>query len=142
MIVDTSVLVDAVTDSGTRGDQARSALRKPGEKLIAPGLLAVEVLSALRRIAADETADFSIGEVPVALDDAEAIGIEVEATPWEDVRRAWDLSQGSVRYTDGVFVAAAERHGVALVTSDSRLARSGAKVRCHIVDLTSPNAGD
>lgn len=141
MIVDSSVLVDAVADSGARGDDARTALRQPGEKLVAPGLLAVEVLSALRRLAVDESADFSVEDVPAALDDAEALGIEIEATPWEDVRRAWELSQGSVRYADGVFVAAAERHRVALVTSDGRLARSGAQVRCQIIDLTSPSIG-
>lgn len=142
MIVDTSVLVDAVTDSGARGYEARTVLRQPGEKLIAPGLLAIEVLSALRRIAADESADFSVEDVPAALDDAEGLGIEIEATQWDDVRRAWELSQGSVRYADGVFVAAAERHQIALVTSDGRLARSGAPVRCQIIHLASPSAGN
>lgn len=136
MIVDTSALVDALADAGKRGVAARRALTQPGQALAAPGLLAVEALAALRRLAADPEADFSVDDIPAALDEAERYGIAIEGTPWADVRRAWELAQGSVRYTDGVFVAHAERVQRPLVTSDGRLSRSRAKIRCVIVDLS------
>lgn len=135
MIVDTSLVVDAVTDSGERGGAARHELSSPGVTFRAPGLLAIEVLSALRRLAADSRADFTIDDVPAALTEAEAYGIHIEGTPWSDVGRAWELSHGSIRYTDGVFVAAAERHRAPLLTTDVRLSRSRAKIRCEIVNV-------
>lgn len=137
MIVDTSALVDALADSGRRGAAARQALSRPGEHLAAPGLLAVEVLSALRRLVADPAADFTEVDVAAALDEAEGFGIDIEGTPWDDVRRAWELAQGSIRYTDGVFIALAERSGRPLLTADRRIGRSGADLRCTIID-TAP----
>ena len=55
---------------------------------------------------------------------AEALEIVIEATPWPDVQRAWALAQGSVRYADAINVAAAERHGTALLTADGQIKRS------------------
>ncbi len=136
MIVDTSVLVDALADSGPRGVAARRALSQPGAQLAAPGLLAVEVLSALRRLAIDSAADFTDEDIEPALLEAEMYGVRIEGTTWEDVRRAWQLAQGSVRYTDGVFVAHAERTNRPLVTADGRLGRSRANIRCTIIDLS------
>lgn len=135
MIVDTSVLVDAVTDAGRRGSAARLALATTEETLLAPGHLATELLGALRRIVVDSSQDFELGDVADALANAEAYGVEIDATPWADVRRAAELALGSVRYTDGVFVAMAERMGHALLTADSRLARSGAPINCEVIDL-------
>lgn len=140
MIVDTSALVDALTDSGDRGATARRALIQPGEQLAAPGLLAVEILAALRRLAVDPSADFTADDIPAALDEAERYGVAIEGAPWADVRRAWELSQGSLRYTDGVFVAHAERSQRPLVTADGRLSRSRANVRCTIIDLSEPRS--
>jgi predicted nucleic acid-binding protein len=135
VIVDASALIDAVADSGARGAAARRALSQQGERLSAPGLLAVEVLAGLRRLAADDAADFHDDDIPAALEDAEGFGVEIEGTPWSDVRRAWELSAGSVRYTDGVYIAHAERSARPLLTSDGRLSRSGAKVHCTIIHL-------
>lgn len=38
-----------------------------------------------------------------------------------------------MRYADGLYVAAAERLGAALLTADGRIARSGAEIRCDVV---------
>lgn len=94
--------------------------------------------SALRRLAVDPAADFADADIAAALDEAERYGVVIEGTPWRDVRRARDLAQGSVRYTDGVFVAHAERTNRQLVTADGRLGRSRANVRCTIIDLSTP----
>ncbi len=80
------------------------AAQPAAEPLIAPGHFAVEVMSGL-----------------------------IEATPWDDVHRAWVLSEGSLRYADAVYVAAAERHATALLTADARIERSGAPLTCTIV---------
>lgn len=70
-----------------------------------------------------------------ALQAAEALEITIEATPWSDVRRAWDLAQGSLRYADAIYVAAAERHRTALLTADSQIERSGAVIRCEVITV-------
>ena len=74
--------------------------------------------------------------VAQALSDAADFGIEVEPTPWQDVHRAWELAQGSLRYADALYVAAAERHRTALLTSDWRIARSGATMACRLITVT------
>ncbi|MGL4743467.1 MAG: type II toxin-antitoxin system VapC family toxin [Dermatophilaceae bacterium] len=140
MIVDASVVIDAVCDPGARGEAARDALAEqpPSEPLIAPGLLAVEVMSGLRAAANRPGHPFDADEIPLALQEAEAYGIHLEATPWSDVRRAWELSRSSLRYANGVYVAAAERHRTPLLTADARIDRSGAPLRCVVLTVTVP----
>jgi predicted nucleic acid-binding protein len=48
------------------------------------------------------------------------------------VHRAWTLV-ASLRYADALYVAAAERHGIGLLTADARIARSGAPINCGII---------
>ena len=72
---------------------------------------------------------------------AEDLGIVIEATAWTDVHRAWELAQGSLRYADAIYVAAAERHGTALLTADGQIERSGALVRCDIITVRPDSAG-
>ena len=73
-----------------------------------------------------------------ALADSEALQIDIEATPWADVRRAWVLAQASLRYADAIYVAAAERHHPSLLTADSRIGRSGAPIACQIITVGEP----
>lgn len=135
MIVDASVVIDAAGDGRERGDAARAALAAHPELevLRAPGHLAIEVLSGLRACANRPNHPLQPDDVAAALADAEALGITIEATPWPDVHRAWELAQASLRYSDGLYVAAAERLGTALLTADGRIARSGAKIACDVV---------
>ncbi len=138
MIVDASLVIDAVADAGPPGRAARAALAAlpAGEPLIAPGHFAFEILSGLNAAARRPGHPLTPDLVDQALEDAAALGIEMEATPWSDVRRAWELAQGSLRFADAVYVAAAERHGQALLTADARIERSGAALRCRVVTLT------
>lgn len=137
MIVDASLVVDAVCDPGRRGVAARIALgeQPPSEPLIAPGHFAIEILSALRAAANRPGHPFEPADLPQALEEAESFEIAIEATPWADVHRAWELSEQSLRYADAVSVAAAERHHTALLTTDGRIERSGAAVRCPIITV-------
>lgn len=137
VVVDASLVIDAVADAGPRGKAARRALagQPPSECLVAPGHLAVELLSGLRAAANQPGHPLRADDVDRALADAESLGIAIEATPWGDVRRAWELAQGSLRYADAVYVACAERHRGILLTADARIERSGAAIRCRIMTV-------
>ncbi len=138
MIVDASLVIDAVADSGPRGTAARDALaaQPAADRLIAPGHFAFEVMSGLRAAANRPEHPLREDDLPQALQDAEALEIEIEATRWTDVHRAWVLAQASLRYADAIYVAAAERHHTALLTADARIERSGAPTTCRIVTVT------
>lgn len=137
MIVDASLIIDAVADPGPRGTAARDALAAipATEPLISPGHFAFEVMSGLGAAASRPNHPLQSDDLAQALRDAEAFEISIEATPWSDVHRAWELAQGSLRYADGIYVAAAERHATGLLTADARIERSGAKIACPIITV-------
>lgn len=137
MIVDASLAIDAVADPGSRGAAARAALAAVAatDQLIAPGHFAFEVMSGLGAAANRPNHPLRPADLRPALQAAEALEIAIEATPWADVRRAWDLAQGSLRYADAIYVAAAERHATALLTADSQIERSGVPIRCEVITV-------
>jgi predicted nucleic acid-binding protein len=146
VIVDASVIIDAVADPGPRGEAARAALmaQPAAEPLVAPGHFAFEILSGLRAAANRPGHPLTEDDVTQALADAEALEIDIQAIPWADVHRAWSLAQASLRYADTIYVAAAERHHTALLTADARIERSGTPVDCPIITITPSgrNPGD
>lgn len=139
MIVDASLIIDAVCDPGLRGTAARDALgaQPPAETLTAPGHFAFEIMSGLRAAANRPGHPLQAADLPQALRDAASYEITIEGTPWADVHRAWELAEQSLRYADAIYVAAAERHQTALLTADGRIGRSGAPVRCRIITVTA-----
>jgi predicted nucleic acid-binding protein len=143
VIVDASLVVDAICDPGRRGVAARGALgeQPPSEPLIAPGHFAFEIMSALRAAANRPDHPLRPADLPLALQDAESYEITIEGTPWTDVHRAWELSEQSLRYADAVYVATAERHHTALLTTDGRIERSGAAMRCQIITVLPAESG-
>lgn len=138
MIVDASLVIDAVADPGPRGAAARRALadQPAAEPLIAPGHFAFEVMSGLRAAANRPGHPLQDSDLVQALRDAESFGIEIEGTSWGDVHRSWLLAQASLRYADAIYVAAAERHHTAVLTADARIERSGAPMMCQIITIT------
>ncbi|MEI2638425.1 MAG: type II toxin-antitoxin system VapC family toxin [Microthrixaceae bacterium] len=137
MIVDASLVIDTVADSGWRGRVARTALAAvPAfEPVVAPGHFAFEVMSGLRAEANRPGHPLTDDEVNRALGDAQNLQIDIESTPWSDVLRAWELAQQPLCYADIIYVAAAERHQTALMTADSRIERSGAAIRCKVITI-------
>jgi predicted nucleic acid-binding protein len=137
VIVDASLIIDAVADSGPRGIAARDALAAlpATEPLISPGHFAFEVMSGLGAAANRPNHPLQPADLAQALHDAESFEIVIEATPWSDVHRAWDLAQGSLCYADAIYVAAAERHASAFLTADSCIERSGASIACEIITV-------
>ncbi|MHB1509774.1 MAG: type II toxin-antitoxin system VapC family toxin [Acidimicrobiales bacterium] len=140
MIIDASLVIDAVADSGPRGAAARDSLAAQAatEPLFAPGHFAFEVMSGLRAAANHPDHPLQEAEIAEALTDAASLEIEIEGTPWADVHRAWALAQASLRYADAIYVAAAERHQTALLTADARIERSGAPFTCKIITVALP----
>jgi predicted nucleic acid-binding protein len=124
IVVDASVLVDALLDDGDVGASARAAL---GADLrwAAPPHLLVEVLSVTRR-------RLLRGEITRrrAADAVAAPGQAQWVDPVVAVDRIWEL-RDDVAAFDAAYVAAAEHLRCDLVTGDRRLA-AATGVRCTV----------
>jgi predicted nucleic acid-binding protein len=117
IVVDASVLANALADDGPDGASARNRLTNAGD-LVAPDLIDVETTAVLRErwIAAD-------------LDDqrfSEAIGDleDLDLTRYPTLplmRRAFEWRSNVTAY-DAEYVALAERLGCSLLTADQKLA--------------------
>jgi predicted nucleic acid-binding protein len=142
LILDASLVIDAVADPGPRGVVARAALAAvpAADQLIAPGHFAFEVMSGLGTAANRPHHPLQPADLASALQAADELEVAIEATPWSDVHRAWTLAQGSLRYADALCVAAAERHGTALLTADGQIERSGALIGCEVITVRPPPA--
>lgn len=130
IVVDASVVANALADDGPDGDLARQRLLDAAE-LAAPDLVDVETVSVLRRrwLAGDLTAR----RFSTAVDDlADLTMSRMPTLPL--MRRAYELRANVTAY-DASYIALAEHLGWILLTADRRLARA-AGVRCDIEVLT------
>lgn len=115
IVVDASVIVTALADDGPDGERHRARLA--GERLAAPHLLDVEVVSAWRRAARGALDE---RRMQLARDDLRSLPIRrVPHTPL--LERCWELRANLTTY-DAVYVALAELIDAPLVTLDARLA--------------------
>lgn len=129
IVVDASVIVTALADDGSDGDRARDRLG--GERLVAPHLLDVEVVSAWRRLAAAGNLDERRGRL--ALDDLRSL--RVDRVPHAVLLdRCWELRHSLTVY-DAAYVALAEAMDLPLLTLDERLSTAHGP-RCPIEVLT------
>lgn len=118
VVVDASVVVAATIDDGDVGDWSRGLLGNG--HLLAPHLLAVEVVNSLRRLVLGGRVSASAAHA--ALRDLHDLGIE--HYPFEPfAERVWELRSSLTAY-DAWYVAVAEAHGVPLATLDARLSRA------------------
>ena len=126
LVIDASVLIDALSATGKTGDRARNAVA--GARLAAPEHLYVEALHGIRGRALGGTLSADAAER--ALDRLERT--EVEAVPTRLLlRRMWEL-RGNLTGYDAAYVAAAEHLDAPLVTGDRKLAAATGP-RCQIV---------
>jgi len=130
IVVDASVLANALADDQTDGRLARDRLMSGGD-LVAPDLVDVEAVSVLRRrwLAGDMTAR----RFSAAIDDLEDLSLTRFPT-LPLMRRAYELRANVTAY-DASYVALAEQLPCTLVTADTRLAGAPG-VKCP-VDLVS-----
>lgn len=127
IVVDASIVVTALADDGPDGDRVRGRLR--GERLLAPHLIDVEVVSAWRRLAA--AGDLDERRVGLAMDDLDSL--RLDRVPHRPLMvRCWELRQNLTVY-DATYVALAEAMQVPLLTADAKLAAAPG-LRC-TVDL-------
>ena len=118
LVVDASVLVVALADDGPDGDRTRQRLR--GERLVAPGLIDLEVGSVLRRQNLSGQIDNRRAEM--ALHDLAEIPLQ-RAGHIDLLGRCWERRQNLTFY-DAAYVALAETLQATLLTGDHRLARA------------------
>nr|WP_233600810.1 type II toxin-antitoxin system VapC family toxin [Micromonospora solifontis] len=126
IVVDASVLADALVDDGPVGDAARAELTKDPH-WAAPGHLLVEVMSVIRGKTLGGKLHLSRAQEAVETLPSLVID-EVNAALLLD--RMWQL-RGNVTAYDAAYVAAAEMLACPLVTGDGRLAKVNG-VRCEI----------
>ena len=118
LVVDASLVVAALIDSGTDGRWADSMLES--DALVAPHLLPVEVANVLRRAAAN--GDVSADSASLA--HADLLGLRINLFAYEPFAdRVWEL-RGGVSAYDAWYVALAESLDAPLATLDRRLTRS------------------
>ncbi len=126
VVVDASVLVAALVDSGRHGEWAESAIAEGS--LAAPELVLAEACNVLRRL--ERAAAISRLEANSACGDL--LRLEIELFPFAPFAgRVWALRSHLTSY-DAWYVALAEALDCPLVTLDRRLGRSSGP-RCEII---------
>jgi predicted nucleic acid-binding protein len=118
LVVDASVVVAALVDSGPAGLWAESILAS--DVLAAPHLLPVEAANILRR--AVLTGELSADTGALAHEDL--LLLRIDLFPYEPYgRRIWQLRNNLTAY-DAWYVALAESLGAPFATLDGRLGRA------------------
>jgi predicted nucleic acid-binding protein len=125
IVVDASVLITALADDAADGDGVRAELR--GQALVAPELIDLEVLSALRR-------QVLSGRLPVRRADLalrDLVELPLRRAPHAPFAgRCWELRANLTPY-DAAYVAVAEALRVPLLTADQGIAAAPG-VRCEV----------
>lgn len=122
VVVDASVLVAALVDTGAQGSWAEDILISGS--LHAPELVRAEATNILRRL--ERAKQITTAEANAAQDDLMQLSLETFAfDPFAD--RIWELRHNVTSY-DGWYVALAEALQLPLATLDAKLATaSGTK---------------
>ncbi|MBW8079091.1 MAG: PIN domain-containing protein [Gallionella sp.] len=118
LVVDSSVIVAALIDTGSDGVWAEGVIDDQG--LYAPDLVRVEVTNVLRRL--ELAKQITTAEANGAHEDVTQL--EIEQFPFEPFSgRIWELRHTITSY-DAWYVAVAEELGYSLATLDRRLAKA------------------
>jgi predicted nucleic acid-binding protein len=130
IVVDASVIAPALADDDEDGERARSRLQ--GERLTAPEVLDLEVVSVIRKAFASGA--LSRRRAGLAL--ADLIDLDLERIGHRPMlARIWELHENLTPY-DAAYVALAETIDATLVTADRRLSLAPGP-RCTIEYLGS-----
>lgn len=123
IVLDASVVVELLTN-GALADSIRNDLAGRDESFLAPHLIDVEAMSALRRLAAGQRID-SHRSGQFLADLADLPAERYSHTPLID--RIWELRHNFSAY-DAAYIALAEATGAVLYTCDEKL-RTGHRAR-------------
>jgi predicted nucleic acid-binding protein len=124
IVVDASVVAPALVDDTAHGDAVRQRLR--GERLAAPEIVDLEVVSVLRRL---RSRGLPERRAQQALDDLRQLPL-ARAGHRPLLSRCWQLRDSLTPY-DAAYVALAEALTATLLTGDSRLAHASG-IRCPV----------
>ena len=117
-VVDSSLLVSALVDTGPHGRWAETVIADGG--LVAPELVWVEAMNTLRRL--EHARRISASEANAAHEDL--MQLDLQAFPFDPfAERVWQLRHNLTSY-DAWYVAVAEALDLPLATLDKRLARA------------------
>lgn len=130
IVVDASVLANAVGDDGADGAVARAALR--GEEVAAPDLVDVETVSVLRKRWLAK--DLTVRRFQRAVDDLADLAL-TRHPGLPLMPRAFEL-RSNVNPYDAAYIGLAEALGCPLLTGDARLAAAPGP-RCEVRLLTA-----
>lgn len=115
IVVDASVVATALADDDAGGRHVRE--RIAGERLAAPELLDLEVVSVFRRLCAAGTLTAERAEAAVI----DLHDLRVQRVPHRSLlARCWELRKNVTIY-DAAYIALAESLDVPLLTADRRL---------------------
>jgi len=125
-VIDASVLVAALVDSGSTGSWAEDVISEG--PLSVPELALVETTNVLRRM--EQSRQISQLEATASLHDL--LRLDLEVYPFAPVAaRVWELRSSLTSY-DAWYVALAEALQFPLVTLDRRLSRASGP-RCDVI---------
>lgn len=129
IVVDASVIAAALIHEDSTGDRLRARLA--GERLAAPAVMDIEVVSTWRGFTRAGRLPARRAEVAVA----DLAGMPLLRAPHGPLmRRIWDLRDNLSAY-DAAYVALAESIDTILLTGDQRLARAPG-IQCGVELLT------
>lgn len=117
-VIDASVLTTALTDDTERGDRYRSHLKR--EHLLAPELIDIEVVSAIRGMF--HRGDLERPRARLAIHDLGLFPV-FRVAHRSLVPRCWELRDNVTPYDAG-YVALAEARRCPLLTADRKLANA------------------
>ena len=124
IVLDASVIVELLTN-GASADSIRNELAGRSDSLIAPHLLYVEVLSALRRLVTGRRIDTHRSEQMLSA--LAALPVE-RCAHIPLLGRIWELRHNFTAY-DAAYIALAEATNAVLYTGDEKLCKGhGARV--------------
>jgi predicted nucleic acid-binding protein len=126
VVIDSSVLITALLDSGPQGTWAEEVLAGGG--LHAPELIRVESTNILRRL--ERSKHITRAEANAAHDDLTQLNLELFSfDPFAE--RIWELRHTVTSY-DAWYVALAEALRLPLATLDRKLSRASG-IRCEMM---------
>jgi predicted nucleic acid-binding protein len=129
IVVDASVLMLALVDEGRSGERTRARLA--GERLTAPGVVDLEVISALRGIVRGGTTTGARAERALR----HLVALPLERTDHGHLaHRIWELRDNLTPY-DAAYVALAEVLDTLLLTGDAKLVRAPG-IQCEVELVT------
>lgn len=135
IVIDASVVVAALVDTGPHGDWAEHILAVGS--LQAPELVLAEATNIFRRL--ERAAVISTAEANAAHDDL--MQLDIELCPFEPfARRIWELRHNVTSY-DAWYVALAEALQLPLATLDKPLSNSNGVTCAFVTPPTQPAAG-